>query len=664
MTPKYFRCGESTNRCKLRVSGEIIKNTPTFECPCHNENCALYREEVSLIDGLTNGRSKLLFGILGVMIVGVALLLAMGGRDPSTKILDGLRERLAPLQSQLESFEAKAKQATSPSAPKVEIASLQEIVAGIEREAMEALAAKDSSRVADIDKKISSRIAAIQATIESLDKPMSGTGILAADARELVNKLGGLEDDTGAQFEIMMAKSPRSASDFDEFLSELGEMKNRAHRLSSPASSSGAKPTDSTLKKSLDQLKQRLQSTNEKLAAFVPPPPVPFQAEEADLVVAAPTILASDLVLPLLSSWTKGEPIEGEEGMSYFTSAKGGKILLKSVQDGSGFEMLANGECAIYFSDDSPSSADLAAFGGDFQESRSVAEVVALDALTLLSHPDSPISKVIVGSEISFPIAAGAEGSATREKAQRFGFTGTMTSTVAGEQGVLADRNLVVLGLYHREGSNLRAKRLAVQATEETQALKPSPFTIATEDYLYSFRIVAWSAPKTKESALALVKFTTSNEGQEVVAKTGYIDLRLKARQGDAPPEVLAALGAAIGAESVSSAIRLSTNLRFEVGKSDLDLKAQADIERLPRFVFEKYPTDKVVILGFTDSDGGPEINIPLSKDRAEVVAKELIRSKVDARAAGLGPAFPVDTNSTDSGKAKNRRAEVWVVRP
>jgi outer membrane protein OmpA-like peptidoglycan-associated protein len=123
-------------------------------------------------------------------------------------------------------------------------------------------------------------------------------------------------------------------------------------------------------------------------------------------------------------------------------------------------------------------------------------------------------------------------------------------------------------------------------------------------------------------------------------------------------------LGAAIGSDNIRSAIRLSTNFRFAVGKSLIDLKAQADLERLPRFVFEKYPADKVVILGFTDSDGSPEINMPLSKDRAEAVSAELRRSKVDARSAGLGQVFPIDTNATEEGKTKNRRAEVWVVRP
>lgn len=326
--------------------------------------------------------------------------------------------------------------------------------------------------------------------------------------------------------------------------------------------------------------------------------------------------------------------------------------------------MLAEGQCAVFFADRSPSGNDIANFGSDFRESRSVAEVVALDALTLMVHPDNPATTVTVGTEIPFRIAAGPTNSALREKATQFGFSVSGASEAAGEAVVLADPNLMSLGLYHEEGANLRAKRLAVQATAETLALKPSPFTIATEDYLYSFRIVAWTAPQAVDEALQLVKFATSNEGQEVVAKQGYVDLRLIESQGDAPPEILAALGAAIGSDTISSAIRLSTNFRFEVGKSLLDLKAQADLERLPRFVFEKYATYKVVILGFTDSSGPDALHLPLSKDRAATVAKELRLSKVDAHSAGLGPVFPVDTNETEVGKAKNRRAEVWAVRP
>jgi phosphate transport system substrate-binding protein len=160
------------------------------------------------------------------------------------------------------------------------------------------------------------------------------------------------------------------------------------------------------------------------------------------------------------------------------------------------------------------------------------------------------------------------------------------------------------------------------------------------------------------------VKFVTSNEGQTLVAEKGFVDLRLRPMQGEVPPEIVSALGAALGADSVSSAVRLSTNFRFEAGEATLDLKAQSDLERLPRFVADAYPTHKVVILGFTDSSGPAELHTPLSKKRAETVAVELRLSKVDTRSGGLGPAFPVDTNDTPAGREKNRRAEVWVAKP
>jgi phosphate transport system substrate-binding protein len=293
-----------------------------------------------------------------------------------------------------------------------------------------------------------------------------------------------------------------------------------------------------------------------------------------------------------------------------------------------------------------------------------VAEVIALDALTLLVHPDQTTSQINVSSPMPLRVAAGPVDSPIRLRAIDFGLAVGNATELSGDAAALADINLIGVGFYHKEGENLRAKRLAVQAAEGTLALKPSPFAIATEDYLYSFRIVAWTPSNASEAAMKWIKFATSNEGQAVVAKQGFVDLRLTGQQENVPSEILAALGAAIGSPSVGSALRLSTNFRFETGKAALDLKALADLERLPRFVFEKYPSHKVVILGFTDSTGGAEVNLPLSKERAQAVSNELIRSKVDAQSAGLGPVFPVDSNDTESGKAKNRRAEVWVVRP
>jgi phosphate transport system substrate-binding protein len=519
-------------------------------------------------------------------------------------------------------------------------------------------------QVASVQKKLTVQMATIRGIIESLDHPKEGSGVIAADAKSLLPKFVSLEDDAELVLEPVITGSPQSAEDCEDFLAEVNDCQARTRRLASPAAPDGLSPESKAIRQSLGQILTRLETIQERLKSIPARVEAPFEEGEADLVIAASGSLAGDLVAPLTAAWSKSDIISVDDGNFYLVSSDGKRILVKPAPDRTGFKMLADGKCAVFFADHSPTSSDLSSFGNDFRESRSVAEVVALDALTLLVHPDNPASTVSVSSDFPSRIAAGPEGSAVRDKAIQFGLTVTGAGNAQGEDAALADRNLLSLGLYHEEGANLRAKRLAVQATEETLALKPSPFTIATEDYLYSFRIVAWTAPKADDAALQLVKFTTSNEGQDIVARQGYVDLRLTGSQGDVPPEILAALGSAIGSDTISSAIRLSTNFRFEVGESILDLKAQADLERLPRFVFDKYPTHKVVILGFTDSDGGPEINMPLSKKRAEAVSVELRSSKIDARSAGLGPVFPVDTNATEAGKAKNRRAEVWVVRP
>lgn len=659
MIPKYFKCNDPAKKCPLALSGDINRVSSDFACPCSNEACLLNREELSLASVLP----RWIIGVVAAAILLAVCLLIFSGGDPSKKAIESLRTQLSPLESQLQQLEAKAKSLGSSQASAPDPKPLQLAAEALDRQSHEALASQDPMRVAEIHKKITSQGTTVKGILESMDRPRAGSGVLAADAKSLVNKFSDLEEKAEAELEPVMADSQQSVEVCEAFLAEIASYKGRARRIASPASSTEPTMESKSVRQSLSQLLSQLDSLGKKLSQFAPPPPLPFQETDADLIITASGNLASGLIAPLTCQWLKSTAIPSADGNLYITGNNQKRILIKPVSPSIGFQLLAEGKCALFFADRAPTSQELANFGSGYSESRSFAEVVALDALTLLVHPDNEVTSFNVGSQIPFPIASGPSDSALRSKADQFDIpSGSIEAS--GENAALANREVVSLGFYHEEGANLRAKRLAVRATPEALALKPSPFTIATEDYLFSFRIVAWTNSKSPKEAMELVKFTTSNEGQEIVAKHGYVDLRLTASQGEVQPEILAALGAAIGSDTISSAVRLSTNFRFDVGKSNLDLKAQADMERLPRYVFDQYPTHKVVVLGFTDSDGGPEINLPLSRDRAEVVCKELRTFKVEARSAGLGPIFPVDTNSTVSGKAKNRRAEVWVVRP
>jgi outer membrane protein OmpA-like peptidoglycan-associated protein len=77
--------------------------------------------------------------------------------------------------------------------------------------------------------------------------------------------------------------------------------------------------------------------------------------------------------------------------------------------------------------------------------------------------------------------------------------------------------------------------------------------------------------------------------------------------------------------------------------------------------VFLKFPDMKVEISGHTDSQGSRDLNVDLSRRRAEAVKKWLVDRGVAASrmtTRGAGPDEPVDTNETKAGHALNRRIE------
>jgi outer membrane protein OmpA-like peptidoglycan-associated protein len=68
----------------------------------------------------------------------------------------------------------------------------------------------------------------------------------------------------------------------------------------------------------------------------------------------------------------------------------------------------------------------------------------------------------------------------------------------------------------------------------------------------------------------------------------------------------------------------------------------------------------RLTIKGFCDSTGNAGFNDALSENRAKAVAQEFRKFDINvAEQKGFGTAMPVASNSTEDGKAKNRRAEI-----
>lgn len=104
----------------------------------------------------------------------------------------------------------------------------------------------------------------------------------------------------------------------------------------------------------------------------------------------------------------------------------------------------------------------------------------------------------------------------------------------------------------------------------------------------------------------------------------------------------------------------ISTNgILFDSGSSTIKAQSYGIIKQISQ-VLQQDKNIKLLIVGHTDSDGGDDTNMQLSKDRAAAVKQALIdvygvdgnRLSTD----GKGESDPVADNATAEGKAKNRR--------
>jgi len=104
----------------------------------------------------------------------------------------------------------------------------------------------------------------------------------------------------------------------------------------------------------------------------------------------------------------------------------------------------------------------------------------------------------------------------------------------------------------------------------------------------------------------------------------------------------------------------VTNNILFETGKATLKPESMAEIQKVADYM-KKNPTARFEVQGHTDNQGSDAINDPLSQQRAEAVVKALEGLGCDSfnmRAVGKGSHEPVADNSTDAGRAKNRRVE------
>lgn len=108
-----------------------------------------------------------------------------------------------------------------------------------------------------------------------------------------------------------------------------------------------------------------------------------------------------------------------------------------------------------------------------------------------------------------------------------------------------------------------------------------------------------------------------------------------------------------------------NSGVYFDTAKYNINAASQQTLDKLAG-VLKEYPDTDVLVVGHTDSVGAEEMNMTLSKNRAQAVTNYFVQVK------GLSPSrfttnwfgetAPIADNSTAAGRAKNRRVNLAIV--
>lgn len=110
--------------------------------------------------------------------------------------------------------------------------------------------------------------------------------------------------------------------------------------------------------------------------------------------------------------------------------------------------------------------------------------------------------------------------------------------------------------------------------------------------------------------------------------------------------------------------VNLPEGVTFDVGSYTLKPQFRTTLDDIAGSL-QQYPDSLIDVYGHTDSTGSDAFNQTLSENRARTVANYLSTRGVSAsriRSQGFGESMPVADNTTEAGRARNRRVEIKIV--
>ena len=341
---------------------------------------------------------------------------------------------------------------------------------------------------------------------------------------------------------------------------------------------------------------------------------------------------------------------------------------------------------------------------GDLDDPRS-SRILALDAMAVIVSPRNPmtgltldqIARIYAGEIVNWSALGGADAPiALHLRAAESGIAQAFAARLAQ----LSGKNLTASILRHDSNAGL-----ADTVADDPLAIGIAPYsdtgnarvldiygkcgmvsvlddlTVKSEDYPLALPLLLYTpARRLPLLARELLKFARSPAAQLVVARAGFVDLRLYtvpvAEQGLRLVNAIAEAGEEVPLEELQRLVaamegteRLTLSFRFQPGGTVLDAQSRSNVEILAQQIeagsFDNRP---LVFVGFSDGDGPADANARLSRRRAVAVRDAVLRAAPTADRArllisveGFGEVMPMACDDADWGKEINRRVEVWA---
>ena len=208
-------------------------------------------------------------------------------------------------------------------------------------------------------------------------------------------------------------------------------------------------------------------------------------------------------------------------------------------------------------------------------------------------------------------------------------------------------------------------RRLFVVSILLTSAAVLSGCVQDADTYTHTNLPVASLSPPTNSPPPKTQAQTINIEAQDRIARFR----RLAETMGTTPPqieEVYAPAGTVVGVNAPVPVVRVvfPEKVFFDFNQAIPRPEAMQIIETVAANMRRDVPDASLTLLGHTDGIGSDEYNVALSQRRASTVLAELVRRDVNPNqlnTVAIGKAQPIATNSTDEGRALNRRVEFLI---